>query len=148
MRTPEDETRRSRAWPFEDRPEETPARRATGPDAFVAAAGEGTEAVVVRIGLHDAQLVIVDEKGAWDRWVYHSVDDATSAAEALGIPVHVGRYPDPLRVLMNAYRRPAGNFEKGAYPEQGRVGPVIPYPENRPRRVQLPESTGRPPRDA
>jgi hypothetical protein len=25
------------------------------------------------------------------------------------------------------------------------VGPVIPYPENRPRRVQPPESTGRPP---
>jgi hypothetical protein len=145
LRTPEDETRRSRAWPFEDRAEGTPPRRRNGPDAFVAAAGDGTEAVVVRIGLHDAQLVVVDEKGAWDRWVYPSVDDATAAAEALGIPVHVGSYPDPLRVRMNAYRRPARDFEKGAYPEQGRVGPVIPYPENRPRRVLPPEPTGRPP---
>jgi hypothetical protein len=139
LRTPDEETRRSRAWPFEDRPEGTPARRPNGPDAFVAAAGEGTEAVVVRIGLHDAQLVLVDMNGAWDRWVYHSIDDAISAAESLGIPVHVGTYPEPLRVRMNAYRRPMGDFEKGAYPEQGRVGPVIPYPENRPRRVPPPE---------
>jgi hypothetical protein len=148
LTTPADETRRSRAWPFEDRPEAAPARRPKEPDEFVAATGEGTEAVVVRIGLHDAQLILVDAGGAWDRWVYHSFDDATSAAESLGIPVHVGQFPEPLRVRMNAYRRPAGDFEKGAYPEQGRVGPVIPYPENRPRRIEPPESTRRSPRGA
>jgi hypothetical protein len=90
--------------------------------------------VVVRIGGHDAQVVVVDADGAWDRWVYHSMDEATAAAEELGIPVHTGRYPEELRVRMNAYRRPAADFDAGAYPEQGRVGPVIPYPENRPRR--------------
>jgi hypothetical protein len=102
---------------------------------------------VVRIGLHDAQLVVVDARGAWDRWVYHSVDEAKAAAETLGIPVHVGEYPEPLRVRMNSHRRPAGDFDRGAYPEQGRVGPVIPYPENRPRRIESPESTRRPGRD-
>jgi hypothetical protein len=129
-----------RTWPFEDVPEDT-----TGPDrgddpaSFAAAAGEGTEAVIVRIGLHDAQLVAVAPNGAWDRWVYHSVDEATAAAERLGIPVHVGEYPESLRVRMNAYRRPPRDFDKRAYPEQGVVGPLIPYPENRPRRIESQE---------
>lgn len=111
------------------------------PRDFVGAAGDGAEAVVVRIGLHDAQLVVVDSEGGWDRWVYRSVEEATATAEGLGIPVHVGEYPEPLRVRMNSYRRPPEDFERGAYPEQGAVGPVIPYPENRPRRIET-----RPPR--
>ncbi len=125
-----------RAWPFEGVPEG--GRNLRSPEDFLAAFGEGTEAVVVRIGLHDAQLVLVDARGWWQRWVYHSVDEATEAAERLGVPVHSGEYPEELRVRMNAFQRPAQDFDRRAYPEQGAVGPVIPYPENRPRRLEDP----------
>lgn len=121
----------ARAWPFEDKPE-APERIRT-PAEFVQKTGAGTEAVVIRIGLNDAQLVLVDERGRWDRWVYHSLEEATAEAEKLGIQVHDGEYPEELRVRMNSYQRPADDFDRAAYPEQGRVGPVIPYPENRPR---------------
>jgi hypothetical protein len=110
------------------------------PQGFVAARGEGCEAVVVRIGLNDAQVVVVDKEGAWDRWVYRSVDEAKSAADELDIEVHMNEYPEELRVRMNAYRRPQESFQSGAYPEQGGVGPIIPYPENRPRRVEVAEA--------
>lgn len=110
------------------------------PQAFLNEYRDGTEAVVVRIGLNDAQLVLVDGEGRWDRWVYHSVEEATDAAAALGLEAHVGAYPEKTRVRMNSYRKPPESFERAAYPEQGRVGPVIPYPENRPRPAQpLPE---------
>ena len=126
----------ARAWPFEDVPEG--GRNLRSPEDFLAAYGEGTEAVVIRIGLHDAQLVLVDGRGWWQRWVYHSTEEAASVAERLGIPVHTGEYPEEMRVRMNAFRRPAEDFDKAAYPEQGAVGPVIPYPENRPRRLEDP----------
>ena len=125
----------ARAWPFEDKPE-APVR-ARVPADFVAHDREGTEAVVIRIGLNDAQLVLVDGSGRWDRWVYHSLDEAQAEADKLGIAVHVGEYPEEVRVRMNAYRRPGDDFDRAAYPEQGAVGPVIPYPENRPRTQAL-----------
>ncbi len=125
-----------RAWPFEDKPE--PTRRLKNPSDFVARFGrEGTEAVIVRIGLHDSQLVLVDGEGRWERWVYHSFDEAVAAARGLGVEVHEGEYPEETRVRMNAHRRPSGDFDRGAYPEQGSVGPVIEYPENRPRRADV-----------
>jgi hypothetical protein len=117
-----------------------PTRVFRKPDDFVSAHGDKCEAVVVRIGLNDAQLVVVDEDGGWDRWVYHSFDEAKTAADDLGIEVHLEQYPEELRVRMNAHRRPRESFQKGAYPEQGEVGPVIPYPENRPRRVVVEEA--------
>jgi hypothetical protein len=110
-------------------------RKIESPEEFVSIRGEGTEAVVVRIGGHDAQLVLVDGEGAWDRWVYHSLVEAKGVAESLGVPVHVGEYPEKTRVRMNARRRTTEEFDRGAYPEQGRVGPVSSYPENRPRRA-------------
>lgn len=125
----------SKTWPFENEPE--PKKKIRTPEDFVADRGDGTEAVVVRIGLNDTQLVLVDRDGGWDRWVYHSQDEAEQAARALGIPIHVGEYPEETRVRMNAYRRPPESFDEGAYPEQGAVGPVIPYPENRPRRLDV-----------
>ena len=125
----------ARAWPFEDKPE--PVRRLRNPADFVARYGEGTEAIVVRIGLHDAQVVLVDRDGRWDRWVYHSLEEAEEVAQTLGVSVHVGEYPEETRVRMNAYRRPPAEFDLGAYPEQGHVGPVIEYPENRPRREDV-----------
>jgi hypothetical protein len=123
---------RERAWPFENVPEGG-RRKIRTPQVFVAQR-EGAEAVVVRIGLNDTQLVLVDGAGAWDRWVYHSEEEANEVARALGIEVHQGHYPEALRVRMNARVRPPEEFDRGAYPEQGRVGPVMPYPENRPRR--------------
>ena len=122
-----------RAWPFEGQKDLEPVRH---PGHFVSQR-EGTEAVVIRIGLHDAQLVLVDGQGAWQRWVYRSVEEATEIAEALGVPVHVGEYPEELRVRINSFQRPAADFDRHAYPEQGGVGPVIPYPENRPRRLDV-----------
>jgi hypothetical protein len=125
----------ARAWPFEDK--EEPARRINSPEDFVARRSEGTEAVIIRIGLRDAQLVVVDSDGGWDRWVYGSVEEAEEIARQLGTPVHVGAYPEETRVRMNAHRRPTSDFDRGAYPEQGSVGPVIEYPENRPRRADV-----------
>jgi hypothetical protein len=122
----------ARTWPFERKGEPREPWRA--PEDFRARQGPETEAVVVRIGLNGAQLVLVDGDGAWERWVYPSEDDAVAAAERLGIAVHHG-YPEHVRVRMNARVRPLEEFELAPYPEQGRVGPVNSYPENRPRRV-------------
>lgn len=127
-----------RAWPFEAKPAPPPPVREPGD--FLAQAAEGTEAVVVRIGLRDAQLVLVDGDGAWKRWVYPTVERAAEVAESLQIPVHVGEYPEAIRLRMNNRRRSASDFDRGAYPEQGEVGPVISYRENRPRQVAPAES--------
>lgn len=103
------------------------------PEHFVARRGSGVDAVVVRIGLNGAQLVLVDTEGRWDRWVYRSEDEARQIAERLGIRAHVGEYPDEVRVRMNAHRRPADDFDLQAYPEMGHIGPLTSYPENRRR---------------
>ncbi|MDQ3878610.1 MAG: hypothetical protein M3290_09725 [Actinomycetota bacterium] len=121
-----------KAWPFDQQGHK---RDPGSPQEFVKERRDGTEAVVIRIGGHDAQLVLVDGAGDWTRWVYPSVDEAKAVAETLDVPVHVGEYPEELRVRMNSHVRPQQDFDSGAYPEQGHVGPVIPYPENRPRHV-------------
>ena len=127
-----------RAWPFEGTEEfEVKVRR---PKDFLARYGtEGTEAVVIRIGMNDAQLVLVDGEGRWDRWVFTSVEDAEKAGKDLGLEVHVGEYPEATRVRIGKYVPPDQHFEDNAYPEQGEVGPVSPYPENRPRDITLPK---------
>lgn len=126
----------AREWPFEG-VDDAPQRGYKHPRNFIEARGkDGTEAIVIRIGLNDAQLVLVDGAGFWDRWVYHSVDEATEIAKPLGVEIHVGEYPEKTRVRINGHARPKKDFEEAAYPEQGAVGPVIPYPENRPRELQ------------
>lgn len=128
----------SRAWPFEGKAEPEEPFRA--PQHFIARRGPEVDAVVVRIGVNGAMLVLIDREGRWERWVYHSVDEAKDVADGLDLPVSVGEYPEDVRVRMNAYRRPLEDFDRGAYPEQGHVGPVISYPENRPRPPEpLPE---------
>ena len=93
------------------------------------------EAVVVRIGQGDAKLVLVDAEGRWDHWVYRDADECRAKAIALGIAeVAMGEFPNATRVRMNAYQRRRESFDAGAYAETGTIGPVIPYPENRPRR--------------
>ncbi len=126
----------SRAWPFEGRSEGIEKIR--GPEDFIDKLGrDGSDAVVIRIGLNDAMLVLVDQRGRWERWVYHSMEEAGSVAATLDVPVHTGEYPEELRVRIGKYQPGAEHYEKAAYPEQGEVGPVMPYPENRPR--QLPK---------
>jgi len=123
-----------RTWPFEGKGEpEEPFHR---PKDFVRRQGPGVEAVCVRIGLHDAQLVLVDRAGRWERWVYTSVDEARQAASELGLNPHEGSFPDEVRLRMNGYVRSPEDLDRGAYREQGKVGPVLPYRENRPRRLQ------------
>lgn len=108
-------------------------KRVSVPEHFVGENPDDIEAIVIRIGAGDAQLVLVDADGRWDRWVYHSVEECTAVAKDLGIAdLHEGEFPEKTRVRMNAYQKPKKEFAV-AYPEQGRVGPVIPYPENRPR---------------
>jgi hypothetical protein len=124
----------ARAWPFEG---VTERRTFNRPEDFVEAFGTEVEAVVIRIGLHDAQLVVVAPNGLWTRWVYHSTDEAKSVADGLGIKVHEGEYPEELRVRINKHVRDQEDFDRAPYPEQGSVGPVIPYPENRPRRLDV-----------
>ena len=105
------------------------------PEDFIAGQLEGVEAVVVRIGQSDAKLVLVDAEGRWDHWVYHDIDECRAKAMALGIAeIAVGEFPDKTRVRMNACRRRRESYDAGAYAETGAIGPVIPYPENRPRR--------------
>lgn len=123
-----------RAWPFEGVPEGG-KRRARSPMDFIGSRRDGVDAVIVRIGLNDAQLVLVDADGRWERWVYGSVEEAERVAEELGAPVHVGEYPEDVRIRMGNYLRPAEEYDRAAYPEQGHVGPVINYPENRPRQT-------------
>ena len=109
-------------------------KRVSVPEDFVAENAEGIEAIVIRIGAGDAQLVLIDADGRWDRWVYHSVEESTAKAKELGIKVlHEGEFPEKTRVRMNAYQKPKEEYASPGYPEQGQVGPVIPYQENRPR---------------
>jgi hypothetical protein len=126
-----------RAWPFEGTEEfEVKIRH---PKDFLNRYGkEGMEAVVIRIGMNDTQLVLIDGEGRWDRWVYTSLEQAQKVAEELGLDVHVGEYPEATRVRMGKFIPPPQHFEDHAYPEQGEVGPVNPYPENRPRDITLP----------
>lgn len=134
-----------RAWPFEDVQEHGRIRT---PQQFVEIKGDGTEAVMIRIGKHDAQLVLVDRRGEWKRWVYHSLEETTAVAESLGIPVHVGEYPEEMRVRINSFPRTPEDYDRAAYPEQGGVGPVMPYPENRPRRPEAATKETAPPAEA
>jgi hypothetical protein len=127
----------SRAWPFEGTEEFKVKIR--GPEDFTRIHGtEGTEAVVIRIGMNDTMLVLIDGEGRWDRWVYSSIESAQEVAEGLGVEVHVGEYPEATRVRMGKFVPPSEQYEEAAYPEQGEVGPVLPYPENRPRETTLP----------
>lgn len=123
----------SRAWPFEGKSEGI--ERIRSPKDFIKKLGsDGTDAVVIRIGMNDAMLVLVDGSGRWERWVYHSVEEASAVAEELGIEsIHHGEYPEELRVRIGKHQLGAEHYDRAAYPEQGEVGPVIPYPENRPR---------------
>jgi hypothetical protein len=130
----------SRAWPFEGKSEGVDKIRS--PQDFLKKLGSAeTEAVVIRIGKNDAMLVLVDASGRWERWVYHSMEDALAAGRSLDVTLHENEYPEELRVRIGKFQPGAEHYDRAAYPEQGEVGPVIPYPENRPRRLPAEAST-------
>lgn len=130
-----------RAWPFERHSD--PVRAPRSPKEFVAREAEEVEAVVIRTGMGAAQAVLVAPSGNWRRWVYPTMDEAMEAARDAGCRVHEQEFPDALRVRINAFRRPAEDFRRAPYPEQGWVGPVRFYPENRPRRERKTGQIGR-----
>lgn len=122
----------TRAWPFQTVDEGGAEARA--PLEHLKRIGrQGAEAIVMRIGRGDAQLVVVGEDGSWKRWVFRSLEQAEQVAARLDVVVHTGEYPEATRVRMNAHGRSREDFDAGAYPEQGTVGPIRAYPENRPR---------------
>jgi hypothetical protein len=124
----------TRAWPFEGKSEGVDKIRS--PQDFLKKLGtEETEAVVIRIGRNDAMLVLVAATGRWERWVYHSMEEALAAGRSLGVTLHEGEYPEELRVRIGKFQPGPEHYDRSAYPEQGEVGPVIPYPENRPRQI-------------
>ena len=59
-------------------------KRVSVPDDFVGSNPEGIEAMVIRIGAGEAQLVLVDADGRWDRWVYKSVEECNGSCEGVG----------------------------------------------------------------
>jgi hypothetical protein len=87
----------------------------------------------MRTGLGGAQAVLVTHSGSWKRWVYPTMDKALEAAHEAGCRVHEQEFPESLRVRINAHRRAPEDLRRAPYPEQGWVGPVRFYPENRPR---------------
>jgi len=50
----------------------------------------GVEAVIQRVGRDTVELILVDEVGDWAPEIFASEEQATSAARALGVPVHDG----------------------------------------------------------
>lgn len=82
---------------------------------------EGVEAVITRIGFHNAQVILVAADGAWQRFVVSSVDQARRMCERLKVVSHEG-YPDHIRQRMGAHRRPPEDWAEAPYPEQRRGG--------------------------
>jgi len=51
---------------------------------------DDVEAIVQRCGLDTYDLLVVDARGDWTRWVFPGEDLARAAAEDLGVPLHDG----------------------------------------------------------
>lgn len=77
------------------------------------------EAVIMPIGLHTAQVVLIAGDGEWLRFVVPSVEDAKKVCERLKIEAHDG-YPDHLRQKMASYKRSPEDWAVAPYPERDR----------------------------
>lgn len=84
-----------------------------------AASRPGVEAVVQRIGLRTAQVVLVAGNGEWTRVVVPSVDEGRALCSALGIEAR-DAWTDPVRRRMGTYRRPPQEWADAPYPERSR----------------------------
>ena len=79
----------------------------------------GVEAVVMRIGLHTTQVVLVAEDGEWLRFVVSSPEAAAKTCERLKIEAHDG-YPEHIRQRMASYKRTPADWAAAPYPERER----------------------------
>jgi hypothetical protein len=50
--------------------------------------GSDVEAVLQRCGADTFDLVLIDLRGQWTRWVFSSEDAAEAVARDLGVPLH------------------------------------------------------------
>jgi hypothetical protein len=48
------------------------------------------EAVLQRCGIGTYDLLLIDSRGVWTRWVFTSEEDAVGTAQALDVPLHTG----------------------------------------------------------
>jgi hypothetical protein len=80
---------------------------------------EDVEASIMRIGLHNTQVVLVAADGEWLRFVVASPRQAESFCKRLKVEHHEG-YPEPLRRRIGAYRRSRADWAEAPYPEQSR----------------------------
>ncbi len=48
------------------------------------------EAIIQRCGIDTYDLLLVDSRGAWTRWVFPAEELARAAASDLGVPLHEG----------------------------------------------------------
>jgi hypothetical protein len=99
------------------RPDHTAHQQET-PRRFVKTR-QNVEAVIMPIGLHTAQVVLVAEDGEWLRFVVPSIEGAKTMCERLKIEAHEG-YPEHLRQRMSAYRRSPEDWAAAPYPERDR----------------------------
>jgi hypothetical protein len=58
------------------------------------------EAVLQRCGLRTFDLLLIDSRGNWTRWVFTSEEAAASTAEDLGVSLHHG-WDDRMAKRMN-----------------------------------------------
>ncbi len=61
---------------------------------------EDVEAVFQRCGRDTYDLLLIDAKGNWTRWVFPSEEGARAAAEDLAVPLHEG-WDDRMAKRMN-----------------------------------------------
>jgi hypothetical protein len=86
------------------------------PEDFTATR-QGVEAVVMPIGIHSVQVVLVAASGEWLRYVVESPGEARALCERLGVEAHDG-YPDHLRQRMGGYQRKPEDWARAPYPER------------------------------
>lgn len=92
------------------------------PEAFVArnrTQDAAVEAVVMPIGIHSAQVVLIAPSGEWLRFVTTSLEEARALCRQLDVEAHDG-YPDHLRLRMAAWRRDPADWAAAPYPERTR----------------------------
>lgn len=80
---------------------------------------EDVEASIMRIGLHNTQVVLVAADGEWLRFVVASPSQAEAFCKRLKVTHHEG-YPESLRLRMGSYQRSRADWAEAPYPEQRR----------------------------
>lgn len=80
----------------------------------------GTEAVIMRIGVHSTQVILIAPSGEWLRIVAESTEQARELCLHLEVEAHDG-YPEHLRQRMGAYQRSPQDWAAAPYPERDRA---------------------------